>query len=151
MHTLEKTITLPITLHEAWDFFSDPKNLKKITPEYMKFEITSGNAGEKVYPGMVIRYHVRPFLNIKMNWTTEITHLRDYSYFVDNQLDGPYSIWNHQHHFKEVDSGVEMTDILFYKIPFGPLGRLANWLFVRRQVRKIFKYRERVLSELFAR
>jgi ligand-binding SRPBCC domain-containing protein len=110
---------LPIPLAEAWDFFSSPNNLAKITPADMNFVVTSGNTDAKMYPGMVISYKVAPLWGIKMNWVTEITHVRDMEYFVDEQRSGPYALWHHQHHFKEIKGGVHMTDILTYAIPFG--------------------------------
>ena len=111
-----KTI-LPISLEEAWDFFSSPKNLAKITPSHMGFIITSEFNDEKMYPGMLITYKVSPLMGIKMDWCTEITHVIDKQYFVDEQRFGPYAMWHHQHHFKVVAGGVEMIDIVD-EVPF---------------------------------
>lgn len=140
---------LGIDLDTAWDFFSSPKNLKEITPSYMGFDITSGNQDEKIYPGMIITYKVSPLLNIPMNWMTEITQVNPGKYFIDEQLFGPYKIWHHEHHFKEIEGGVEMIDILHYKAPLGFLGNLAENLIVRKKVKEIFDFREQKLEQLF--
>jgi ligand-binding SRPBCC domain-containing protein len=144
--------TIPITLGEAWDFFSSPLNLSKITPDDMKFIVTSDYRPDtKMYEGMIITYKISPLLGIKMNWMTEITHVRDDQYFVDEQRFGPYALWHHEHHFKEVKGGVQMNDILTYAIPYGPIGRLSNTIFVGKQVKKIFDYREKAIIELFGK
>lgn len=116
----------------------------------MGFEVTSVFAERaKVYPGMIITYKVSPMLGIKLNWMTEITHVKDLDYFVDEQRSGPYKIWHHEHHFEEIKGGVLMTDILNYAIPFWWVGQIANELFVRKEIEKIFNYRETVINELF--
>jgi len=149
IYTLSKKQFLPITLDQTWDFFSSPVNLKKITPEYMGFKITSDLGDGKMYSGQIISYVVTPVLGIPMSWTTEITHVIDRKYFVDEQRFGPYSFWHHQHWFKEVDGGVEMTDIVNYGLPLGFLGRIANTLFVKSKLQEIFDYREKVVEKYF--
>lgn len=152
MHRLETIQRLPIDLDTAWDFFSSPANLKTITPPYMGFEITSGfNPGEKMYAGMMISYIVKPLLGIPMEWVTEITHVRDRAFFVDEQRLGPYALWHHQHHFKAIEGGVEMRDIIHYRAPMGPLGKIAVALFIRKKVESIFDYRYQKLEGLFGR
>lgn len=141
---------LPISLQEAWDFFSTPKNLQTITPAYLRFKITSEIA-DHMYPGQVITYTVKPLLGIPIFWMTEITHVKEGIYFVDEQRFGPYALWHHQHHFKEVEGGVEMIDLVHYKLPLGPLGSLANFLFVRKQLKGIFDYRFQFLETHFGR
>lgn len=142
--------TMPISLAEAWDFFSSPLNLAKITPPQMKFVITSDyTAQTKMYAGMIITYKVSPLLGIKFNWMTEITHVQDKVYFVDEQRFGPYALWHHQHHFKEVPGGVQMTDILDYAIPYGLIGRLSNKLLVGKQIEQIFNYRNQAIIKMF--
>lgn len=137
-----KTIQkLPISLDEAWEFFSSPKNLKEITPDNLGFNIVSQHHGDKMYPGQIIEYKVSPVLGIPLYWMTEITHVEDKKFFVDEQRFGPYSMWHHQHHFKAVEGGVEMTDIVHYKLPFWFLGDIANTLFVKKQLKEIFDYR----------
>jgi ligand-binding SRPBCC domain-containing protein len=137
------------TIEEVWDFISSPKNLKEITPDYMGFDITSENLPEKMCPGMIISYKVRPLLGIPMTWVTEITHVEDKRYFVDEQRVGPYSIWHHQHMIETHENGVMMTDIVSYKPPLGFLGSIANALFIRRQLEGIFAYREIALKKRF--
>ncbi len=141
---------IPISLEEAWDFFSSPLNLAKITPKEMNFIVTSDyNKETKMYPGMIITYKVSPILGIKMNWMTEITHVKEGEYFVDEQRFGPYALWHHQHHFKAIKGGVLMKDILNYAIPYGIIGRLGNTILVDKQIKKIFDYREKAIKSLF--
>lgn len=139
---------LPISLNEAWEFLSDPANLKRITPSYMGFNIVSG-ADRKMFPGQIIQYIVTPVLGIKTNWVTEITHVIDQQYFVDEQRFGPYALWHHKHFLKEVPGGVEMEDIIDYKVPFGLLGRLVHPILVKPKLSEIFDYRKIKLEELF--
>ncbi len=145
LHTKQK---LPINLEKAWDFLSDPKNLKVITPDAMGFEILSG-ADRPMYPGQLIQYYVSPFPGFKTKWVTEITHVMDKQYFVDEQRFGPYALWHHKHFLKEIPGGVEMEDIVDYKIPFGFLGQLLHPILVKSKLRTIFEYREQKLIELF--
>lgn len=141
---------VPVALNEAWEFFSSPLNLARITPASMQFIITSDYTAEtKMYPGMIITYKVSPLFGIKLNWMTEITHVKENEYFVDEQRFGPFALWHHQHHFKETEGGVLMTDLLHYAIPFGIIGRLANRIIVQNNVREIFTYREKKIEELF--
>ena len=91
----QQEINQPI--EKLWNFISSPKNLKKITPDYMGFDVTSENLPDKMYEGMIISYKVSPVLGIKTNWVTEITHVEEGKYFVDEQRVGPYKIWHHQH------------------------------------------------------
>ena len=139
---------LPISIETAWEFFATPKNLNEITPEDMVFEIL-GDVPQKMYQGMFIRYRISPFLGIKMNWCTEITHVQEGHFFVDEQRLGPYNIWHHEHHFKPVDGGVLMTDILHYDIGLGILGWIAGKLFVDQKVNHIFEHRRKVLDQYF--
>ncbi len=150
MHRLTTVQFLPIPLEKAWDFFSNPTNLNKITPKEMNLVPTSA-LPEKSYPGMFITYKVKPLLDIPMLWVTEITHLKDKEFFVDEQRIGPYRIWHHQHHFKAVVGGVEMTDIVDYRIPGGPFGVLLEKLFIGNKVRSIFEFRRKRLVELFGK
>ena len=142
---------IPITLELAWDFFSNPANLQRITPGEMGFEIVSTFHGTAMYPGQLIEYTVKPLLGIPLYWMTEITHVQDMQYFIDEQRFGPYTLWHHQHHFKAIEGGVEMTDIVHYRIPLGPLGDLANALFVRAKLKKIFDFRYEAVENLFGK
>lgn len=151
VYTLKRVQVLPITLSEAWEFFSSPRNLSKITPEHMGFEIQYISGGEKTYAGQIIRYRVQVLPGIKVHWVTEITHVQEPVYFVDEQRFGPYALWHHQHRFKEVPGGVEMTDEVNYAIPLGILGRLANFIFVGREVNRIFDHRFTTLERYFSK
>ena len=144
-----KTQIVNGSIEEVWDFMSSPKNLKEITPDYMGFEITSKNFSGKMYPGMIISYTVKPVLGIKMIWVTEITHIEEKRYFVDEQRIGPYSLWHHQHFIEPTDNGVLMTDIVSYSPPFGFLGVLANSMFINKLLNTIFNYREKTLEKRF--
>lgn len=148
MRRIEYIQFVPASLDKVWDFFSSPSNLAKITPPEMGFIITSP-VQKEMYPGMFITYKVSPALGIKLNWVTEITQISNMKFFIDEQRQGPYSIWHHEHHFKEVNGGVEMLDILYYKVPFGFIGTLADLFFVRNKVKGIFKYREKKIEALF--
>lgn len=148
IYTLHTKQNLPITLEQAWNFLSDPKNLKTITPSYMGFHILSG-ADRPMYPGQIIQYIVTPVLGIKTKWVTEITHVVDKKFFVDEQRFGPYALWHHKHFIKEIQGGVEMEDIIDYKVPFGILGQMAHPIIVKPKLEEIFAYRQKKLIELF--
>lgn len=139
---------LPISLEEAWDFFATPKNLNEVTPKELSFEILT-DLPNKMYEGLMISYRIRPMLNIPVFWCTEITHIREREFFVDEQRQGPYKIWHHEHHFKEVEGGVLMTDILHYSIGKSVFGWFAGKLFVDKKVLHIFEFRKKVLDDYF--
>ena len=148
LYQLKTSQKLPISIEKAWDFFSDPKNLKEITPNEMNFRILSG-ADKSIFAGQIIQYKVSPILGISLKWVTEITHVVNKKYFVDEQRFGPYALWHHKHFIREIEGGVEMEDVIHYKIPLGPLGVLANYLFVQKKLGSIFVYRRKKLIELF--
>ena len=137
------------SLDEAWDFISSPENLKEITPDHMGFEILSKNIPEKMYTGMIIIYKVRLLLGIKNLWVTEITHLREKEFFVDEQRIGPYSLWHHQHFITPIEKGVLMKDIVTYKPPLGIIGAIANKLIIENKLKKIFDYRKKAIEKRF--
>ena len=141
---------LPISVKEAWEFLSSPNNLAEITPKYMNFKILSG-ANKSIFAGQIIQYKFTPVLGITLKWVTEITHVKQNEYFVDEQRFGPYSLWHHKHFIKEIDGGIEMEDIVDYKIPFGFLGQIAHSLFREKKLRQIFNYREKKLVKLFGK
>ena len=149
-YTIHRKQKLPITLQQAWDFISDPINLAVITPDTMGFKTLSGDE-RKMFPGQIIHYTITPVLGIKVQWVTEITHVADKSFFVDEQRYGPYKFWHHKHFLKEIPGGVEMEDIVHYKLPMGFLGRLAHPLLVKPKLEEIFNYREKKLEELFGK
>lgn len=150
-YTIKTVQKLPISLQAAWDFFSSPKNLNEITPPDMGFETLSYSDSDKIYAGQIITYNVRPILGIPLYWMTEITHVKDGVYFIDEQRFGPYALWHHQHHFREIEGGVEMTDLVHYKLPLGILGNFAHFLFVKRQLKGIFDFREKMLTDKFGK
>lgn len=149
VYVLEKEQLIKASLDEVWDFISSPKNLKKITPDYMGFDILNENPLQEMYEGMIIRYKVSPMLGIKMTWVTEITHIREKAFFIDEQRVGPYSLWHHQHHIKETPEGILMKDIVHYSPPFGPIGAIANSLMIRGKLNEIFDYRWKKMEEIF--
>lgn len=142
---------LPISLDEAWEFFSSPDNLGDITPKEMNFRTLFNSFSKKMYAGQIITYKVSPLFGIPMFWMTEITHVKDKEYFIDEQRYGPYSMWHHVHFFKAIPGGVEMTDIVSYVPPFGFLGDIVNAIFLQKKVQGIFDYRTKVLEERFGR
>lgn len=148
MYQLKRTQFVKTDLQTCWDFFSSPKNLKEITPDYMGFDVLV-ELPEKMYEGLMIEYTVRPLLGIPMKWITEIKYVHDKQFFVDEQRKGPYKIWHHEHHFKEVEGGVEMTDIVSYEIPLGILGKIAHPLVVKKKLEEIFDYRFKRVDEIF--
>ncbi|WP_396634641.1 cell division inhibitor [Maribacter sp. R86514] len=148
LYQLHSKQALPITKDTAWKFLSDPANLKVITPEHMGFNILDG-ADREMFPGQIIQYKVSPFPGYTTKWVTEITHVDQGNYFVDEQRFGPYALWHHKHFIKEIDEGVLMEDIIDYKIPLGILGQIAHPLIVKKQLMEIFKFREQKLKELF--
>jgi ligand-binding SRPBCC domain-containing protein len=150
-HSIKTVQKIPVSLEKAWDFFSNPANLQAITPANMGFKVISKHHGDTMYAGQIIEYTVKPMLGIPLYWMTEITQVKDKQYFIDEQRFGPYSLWHHQHHFKAIEGGVEMTDIVHYKNPLGFMGRLANSIFVKNKLDTIFNYRYQKVEELFGR
>lgn len=148
IYTKQCVQNLPISLEQAWNFLSDPKNLKTITPDYMGFIIESG-ADRAMFPGQIIQYIVTPVMGIKTKWVTEITHVEHMKYFVDEQRFGPYALWHHKHFIKEIPGGVAMEDIIDYKLPMGIIGQLVHPIIVKPKLDGIFEYRRKKLIELF--
>lgn len=148
VYTLKTQLILPIRLDIAWDFFSNPGNLARITPTEMGFIITSDKP-ERMFAGQIITYKIGIFPGVKSNWVTEITQVNEKIFFIDEQRFGPYKMWHHEHHFKSVDGGVTMTDRVTFKIPFGFVGRMAYGLFIRRKLLQIFNFRAEMLSNYF--
>ena len=149
LYKLKTKQFLPITLQQAWDFFSSPGNLALITPKRLNFQIVSISREGPVYEGQIIQYRITVLPLVRMRWETEIMEVIEHRSFTDIQKKGPYAHWSHKHLFTKVEGGVEMTDELEYAIPLGPLGKLANFLFVEREVKDIFNYRFQVLNNYF--
>jgi ligand-binding SRPBCC domain-containing protein len=149
IHRLETTQILATSLDRAWDFFSDPRNLSRITPPELDFTILT-DLPPRIHAGMMIEYRVRPLLGIPVRWLTEITHVEPGVRFIDEQRVGPYRMWHHEHHFRALDAGrVEMLDRVTYVLPFAPFGDLAHPIIVRPQLRKIFAFREKAVGGIF--
>ena len=149
LHTLQTKQFIKSDIQTVWDFMSSPENLEKITPTYMGFKILSDLNNSKMYPGQIIEYYVTPVAGIKMHWVTEITHVKNLEFFVDEQRFGPYSLWHHKHFIKEIPGGVEMEDIIDYKVPMGILGQMVHPILVKPKLNEIFDYRRTKLIALF--
>lgn len=140
---------LPIDLQEAWDFFSSPSNLEKITPQSLAFSIKHHHENKTMYLGQILSYTIQPLWNIKVEWVTEIIAMQKPSYFIDEQKFGPYSFWHHEHWFRPIQGGVLMEDIVYYKLPFGILGKALHQLKIKKDLENIFAYRREALEKLF--
>lgn len=149
IYYLKRTQTIPATLDETWSFFSDPANLARITPSKMNFRITKNSGASDIYSGQIIEYKIKILPLYETRWVTEIQQVSKPHYFIDVQREGPYALWHHQHQFKQVPSGVEMTDEVSYALPLNFIGRLAHGIFVQRQLNTIFDYRFSVLKKYF--
>jgi ligand-binding SRPBCC domain-containing protein len=148
-YQFKRSQQLNTSIEELWDFISSPANLKQITPSEMGFDITSGNDSEKMYAGMIISYRLKPLPFFTTNWVTEITHVEDNCFFIDEQRIGPYKLWHHQHILVPKESGVLMQDIITYQPPFGIIGTIANKLVIEKKLNEIFEYRRQVLDLKF--
>lgn len=131
-----------------WEFFATPRNLDTLTPPNLKFRIV-GDVAPRMYAGQLIEYRIGLLPGVWTRWLTEITHVSDGEYFVDEQRIGPYRLWHHEHHFTPIAGGVRMTDRISYDVGWGPAGWLAERLWVAREVERIFDYRARRIAELF--
>ncbi len=147
MQCLKFSQKIPLSLEKNWRFFSDPANLKILTPPYLGFEITNGEI-LKMFPGQIISYIIRPLWNIPIEWVTEITHVEEPYYFVDEQRFGPYKFWHHEHRFEPIAEGTLMSDTIFYILPYGPLGQLMHRK-VKKDIEHIFSFRKQKLLDLF--
>ncbi|RRJ89138.1 SRPBCC family protein [Flavobacterium macacae] len=148
LYSIHTKQNLPISLEEAWNFIANPKNLEVITPKSMGFKTLSGDDKE-MFAGQIIHYYITPLFGIKLQWVTEITHVEDRKFFVDEQRFGPYAFWHHKHFLKEIEGGVEMEDIVHYKVPMGILGQLVHPFLMKPKLEEIFAFRQKKLVELF--
>ena len=147
--TLKSRQKIQVSVEKAWEFFSSPENLAKITPSEMDFHITSG-VPEKAYPGQLITYKVNVVKGVRLNWVTEITQVKENEFFIDEQRFGPYKMWHHEHFFERIDeNSCWISDKVTYKLPLGLLGKLAHVLFVKNQLRGIFEYRTKQINTFF--
>ncbi|PLX98907.1 MAG: hypothetical protein C0622_11210 [Desulfuromonas sp.] len=149
MHSLERDIILDIPREQLWDFMATPANLNALTPPELNFRIVS-TVPEKMSNGLLIEYLIRIPLFGSWRWLTEIKHIREGEYFVDEQRIGPYRLWYHEHLLETLEDGrTRMRDKVTYRLPFGPLGELIHELQVKKMLDNIFSYRAKRLRELF--
>ncbi len=148
LERLEFEQFIPLNLQDAWTYFSSPKNLNEITPDDLSFQILTSDI-EQMYLGQIIEYKISPFSGFSLPWVTEITHLKETEFFVDEQRFGPYEFWHHRHQFKSVEGGVLMKDLLHYRLPFGVVGKLVDRLVVKKKVMSIFQHRFSRLENKF--
>ncbi len=149
MPVFQTTQLVKASLKDCWKFFSSPSNLSVITPPDMNFRIKFPQPMPAMYEGLIIRYTVSPLLGIPLEWITEITHVKDHEYFVDNQLKGPFKRWHHEHFFKETTEGTLMQDVVNYELPLGQLGGLLGGRIVKKRVQGIFHFRKSVIDKQF--
>jgi ligand-binding SRPBCC domain-containing protein len=149
VYSLQSVQKVPASIDAVWAFFSDANNLMAVTPPHLNLRVTNNVYGDAVYAGQVMTYTIKPLLGIPLSWMTEITHVVEGRYFVDEQRKGPYKLWHHQHHFKPIEGGVEMTDIVHYRLPLGVLGSIAHGIVVKKELQKIFTYRYQKIIALF--
>jgi ligand-binding SRPBCC domain-containing protein len=148
LNSLKRVQKIDAPIDVVWEFVSTPVNLSTITPDWLNFQIVS-SLSKRMYEGMIVEYRVTPMLNIKFKWITEITHVKDYEFFVDEQRFGPYKFWHHKHFFKKLDEkSIEMTDEVHYILPFDIFNTLNN-LYIARKLEKIFEYRYKKIESIF--
>lgn len=148
-YQIKRTQTIQATMDEVWSFMISPLNLKSMAPEYVKVKVTSNDTTQEIYAGKIITYVVHPVLGIPMKWVSEIAKFEKFKYFVDEQRSGPFKVWHHEHFFEETSDGILMTDIVTYVPPLGPIGRIANWLFIAKKLKSIFDHRAKTIAEEF--
>lgn len=149
IYTLRREQHLGCDIKTAWDFFTAPHNLARITPSTMRFKVLSDLGDRPIYRGMIIDYKVAPLFGIGMHWRTRISQIEEGKSFTDLQIAGPYKLWRHFHEFIADDLGVIIRDRVDYELPWGILGRMAHALIVKRKLNHIFDYRYKVLETLF--
>lgn len=149
IYTLRRKQVLPITLEEAWPFFSTPRNLEQITPAFLRFSILS-EIPDEIHDGLIISYRIAAVAGVPMTWVTEIKHVRRLAQFIDEQRIGPFRFWHHLHRFRAVEGGVEMEDVVHYVMPWGWFGRLVHAVFIRARLQAIFDFRQEYLDRYFS-
>ena len=147
-YKLTGEIELPISIEEAWEFFSNPNNLGKIMPKDMGFKVVE-DATLPLYEGQIIQYSVTPLPLFKTTWISEINHIKKPYFFVDTQLEGPYKLWHHKHFLEATETGTKITDVVHYQVPFGILGRLLHPIIIKPKLNKIFEHRTEQIKALF--
>ena len=142
----EQFIDLPI--NDVFSFFSKPENLSLITPPRLKFDILTPSP-VKMKEGQLIDYSLTIMYFIKLGWRTLITDYEKPHKFVDQQIKGPYSLWHHTHTFEEKDGGTLIHDNVTYAIPLGVVGQLLYAIYIKHDIKSIFKYRRKILDIIF--
>ena len=150
-HTIKSIQRIPADLETVWAFFSNPDNLLTITPPFLNMKVISAPYEGEIHEGQIISYKVKPIFGMSVLWMTKIKQVERFSFFIDEQLRGPYKLWHHEHYFKEIEDGVEMTDLIHYRVPFGGLGKIVEKIIVRDQLKKIFMYRYDKVQVLFGK
>ena len=143
--------TITVSIEEAWDYFSNPRNLAELTPRWLGFDILTEDSDDisQMYAGMIIQYKVSPLPYIRMCWASQITDVQKPYFFADLQISGPYKYWYHEHMFKSSPDGTEVRDTVYYAIPLGPLGGIIRRLLIKKRLNAIFDYRAEKMTELF--
>lgn len=149
MYTIYAKEIVPISLETCWHFFSSAKNLKILTPAHLSFSQADVDEEKPLYAGKIIIHRIKPLFNIPIEWITEITHLHEKSYFIDEQRFGPFKFWHHEHRFVECAQGVEIIDQVHYQLPLGIFGTLVHHMIVKRDLKTIFDYRAQKIREIF--
>ncbi len=150
MYQIKRTQIIPLDLATFWDFFMKADTLLVITPKHMGMEMRT-QVPESMYEGLMIEYRMRPLFGIPLNWIAEIKTVKEQALFIDEQRKGPFKIWHHEHHFRAVEGGVEMTDLLTYALPLGFLGRMSHGLLVKPRLEALFDHRYQVLEQIFGK
>jgi ligand-binding SRPBCC domain-containing protein len=149
IHYLHREQFIPASVESVWNFFADPRNLNNITPPDMNFEIVTGGDTPPMYEGQIIEYRVAFLRGLRSLWLTEISHVREGSYFVDEQRIGPYRFWYHEHMFEMQKGRVKMTDHVTYAVPLSPLGEVVHAFWIQKRLAGIFDFRRQKIIELF--
>lgn len=146
---ISRRTDIAASLDQVWDFFARPENLDRLTPPDLSFRIVSADTG-RMYSGQIIEYRIRIFPLLRVRWLTEIKHVAEGQYFVDEQRIGPYKFWYHEHRFESLPNGrVRMQDLVNYDVGLGWIGVLVNTLVLKRRLNYIFDYRQRVIAQVF--
>ena len=148
IHRFESVQILPISLSEAWGFFSTPANLDDMTPPELAFETLSGG-DEAMFPGQIIVHRIQILPGIWSQWVTEIVEVADGHYFIDEQRSGPYRFWHHLHRFESCPEGVRILDRVHYALPFHPFSAPFHGLFIQPKLEQIFQFRREILERRF--
>ena len=149
MHLFKSEQNLPISINQAWDFFSNPANLMVLTHPKMKMKMESENGLNPIFKGKILKISVTLFGFFPSTFLSEISEVQAPDFFIDTQLKGPFAFWQHKHLLTEIDGGTKITDEVTLKFPLGFIGVVANYLFGKKYLENVFKYRKKVLDERF--